>query len=224
MLTTLHAAHPGITQVWADAGSTRPLIAWAKQEVHLTLTITKRPRRWMRVAADTEPPPMPARMLILPRRWVIERTFAWVGRSRRLSKDYEGRADTEAGWILLAMVRLIVATRKTTLLKHPLAFWMAMRVIANRQHPESPQTRTTEACYYLSSLGSDAATTAQSPHAVTGRLRTKCSCCQPEGSQRTRVGSGLVMQTRTSSNCATLVRHKPDWTSVASESNASAPT
>ncbi len=109
MLTTLHAAHPGITQVWADAGSTGPLIAWAKQEVHLTLTITKRPRRWMRVAADTEPPPMPARMLILPRRWVIERTFAWVGRSRRLSKDYEGRADTEAGWILLAMVRLIVA-------------------------------------------------------------------------------------------------------------------
>lgn len=108
MLTALHAAYPGITQVWADAGYTGPLIAWAKQALNLTLTITKRPRRWVRVAADTEPPPMPTGMLILRRRWVIERTFAWLGRSRRLSKDYEGRADTEVGWILLAMVRLMV--------------------------------------------------------------------------------------------------------------------
>ncbi len=109
MLTAVHAAHPGITQVWADAAYTGPLIDWAKQELDLTLTITKRPRRWVRVAPEVGPPPMPTGMPIHPRRWVIERTFAWLGRSRRLSRDYEGLAETDVGWIYLAMVRLMIA-------------------------------------------------------------------------------------------------------------------
>ncbi|HEY9765437.1 MAG TPA: transposase, partial [Chroococcales cyanobacterium] len=40
---------------------------------------------------------------ILPRRWVIERTFAWDGRNRRLSKDYEGLPTTEEAFIYLGM-------------------------------------------------------------------------------------------------------------------------
>lgn len=39
----------------------------------------------------------------------MERTFAWVGRHRRLSKDYEGLRATGEAWIYLAMIRLIVA-------------------------------------------------------------------------------------------------------------------
>jgi transposase len=44
---------------------------------------------------------------LLPRRWVVERTFAWFGRCRRLSKDFEGTAATEAAWVLVAHIRLL---------------------------------------------------------------------------------------------------------------------
>lgn len=44
---------------------------------------------------------------LLPRRWVVERTFAWFGRCRRLSKDFEGSAATEAAWLLVAHLRLL---------------------------------------------------------------------------------------------------------------------
>jgi transposase len=44
---------------------------------------------------------------LLPRRWVVERTFAWFGRCRRLSKDFEGTAATEAAWLLVAHIRLL---------------------------------------------------------------------------------------------------------------------
>jgi transposase len=44
---------------------------------------------------------------LLPRRWVVERTFAWFGRCRRLAKDFEGSAATEAAWLLVALLRLL---------------------------------------------------------------------------------------------------------------------
>lgn len=44
---------------------------------------------------------------LLPRRWVVERTFAWFSRCRRLAKDFEGSAATEATWLLVAHLRLL---------------------------------------------------------------------------------------------------------------------
>jgi len=44
---------------------------------------------------------------LLPRRWVVERTFAWFGRCRRLSRDFEGSSATEAAWLLVAHLRLL---------------------------------------------------------------------------------------------------------------------
>lgn len=44
---------------------------------------------------------------LLPRRWVVERTFAWFGRCRRLAKDFEGSATTELAWLLVAHLRLL---------------------------------------------------------------------------------------------------------------------
>jgi len=45
---------------------------------------------------------------VLPRRWVVERTFGWFGRYRRLSKDYEFQTDTSENMILIAMIQLMV--------------------------------------------------------------------------------------------------------------------
>jgi putative transposase len=45
---------------------------------------------------------------LLPRRWVVERTFAWLGRCRRLAKDFEGSAASAAAWLLIAHTRLLV--------------------------------------------------------------------------------------------------------------------
>ncbi len=45
---------------------------------------------------------------LLPRRWVVERTFAWLLKQRRLSKDYEALPETSEAWIRLAMISLMV--------------------------------------------------------------------------------------------------------------------
>jgi len=45
---------------------------------------------------------------LLPRRWVVERTFVWFGRYRRLSKDYEYRPETSEAMLQLAMIHIIV--------------------------------------------------------------------------------------------------------------------
>ena len=46
--------------------------------------------------------------LLLPKRWVVERTFGWLGRYRRLSKDYEYLPQTSETMIYVAMIRLMV--------------------------------------------------------------------------------------------------------------------
>jgi putative transposase len=46
---------------------------------------------------------------VLPRRWVVERTFGWLGRYRRLNRDYERQAHTGEVMVYLAMIRLMLA-------------------------------------------------------------------------------------------------------------------
>ena len=48
------------------------------------------------------------RFVILPKRWIVERTFAWMGRNRRLSKDYENTARFATAYLRLAMIRLML--------------------------------------------------------------------------------------------------------------------
>jgi putative transposase len=50
---------------------------------------------------------------VIPKRWVVERTFAWLGRNRRLSKDYEFLPETSATWLFVAMTTLL--TRRLAL-------------------------------------------------------------------------------------------------------------
>ena len=75
--------------VFADGGYTGKLVDWAKQKTNLALSIVKRPRALPRF----EP---------LPRRWVVERTFAWLIKNRRLIRDLEQRTDVAETLILIA--------------------------------------------------------------------------------------------------------------------------
>jgi transposase len=66
---------------------------------------------WGRWPEGVEPPPMPA-FPILPHCWIVERTFAWLGRYRRLSKDYEG-VPASSGAMLDAAPLHALATEPT---------------------------------------------------------------------------------------------------------------
>lgn len=53
--------------------------------------------------------PAPQHRLGLPKRWIVERTLAWIGRNRRLSRDYERQTRIAAIFVKLAMIRIMLA-------------------------------------------------------------------------------------------------------------------
>ncbi len=80
--------------IWADAGyNARQVEAAVAKQPALRVEIVKRPDGMKG-------------FIVLPRRWVAERTFSWLGRNRRLAKDYENLAHTLAAFITLACIQL----------------------------------------------------------------------------------------------------------------------
>jgi putative transposase len=61
----------------------------------------------VRVPEGQEPPPWPG-FTVLPKRWVVERTFSWIDQNRRLSKDFEKLPSTSEAFVYVAMSRLMV--------------------------------------------------------------------------------------------------------------------
>ena len=114
VLTAMQTEFPTITHVWADMGYTGSLQDWMQATFGWKLTIVKRPTRPRGVWAfpeqviDWSAILPPKGFHPLPRRWVVERTFAWLGRNRRLSKDYERLTTTEEAWMYLAGIRLML--------------------------------------------------------------------------------------------------------------------
>lgn len=94
MLPALRKRFPTITKLWADGGYTGTLITWALAVLHLIVTVIKR-------GDDV------SGFVVLPRRWVVERSFAWLLRSRRLARDYERRPDSSEAMILWSMSQLM---------------------------------------------------------------------------------------------------------------------
>lgn len=80
--------------IWADGGYAGRLVEWVRDlrsRGRLRLEIVKR-------SDDAKG------FVVLPRRWVVERTFAWLGRCRRLSKDYEATTASSEAFVKLAMI------------------------------------------------------------------------------------------------------------------------
>jgi putative transposase len=97
---------PRLEHVWADMGYRGKVVEWIKERLNWTVEVVKQPRRWFRVPEGEEVPFVTA-FVVLPRRWVV-RTFAWVGRYRRMSKDYEYLTASSESFIYAAMIRLML--------------------------------------------------------------------------------------------------------------------
>ncbi len=103
----LRERYPRMRLVWSDRGYNGALTGWMKEKLGWALQIVKPPRRWVRVPEGEEPPPYPKGFIVLPRRWVAERTIAWICRNRRMSRDYEFLPETGEAFIHVAMTRLM---------------------------------------------------------------------------------------------------------------------
>jgi putative transposase len=110
VLAKITTMYPRLERIWADMGYQGSLVTWVHEKLGCVLDIVRRPTKQAWVHADAPPvqPAEPSGFTVLPRRWVVERTFAWIGRNRRLSKDYEALAATEEAWIQLAMSRVML--------------------------------------------------------------------------------------------------------------------
>jgi putative transposase len=87
--------HPRLEKVWADQAYTGDLGADLREKYKITLEIVKK-------LPDQEG------FVVLPRRWVVERSLAWLGRYRRLSKDYEHRVEYSESWVYIASISRMI--------------------------------------------------------------------------------------------------------------------
>jgi putative transposase len=94
VLWRLKGRFPRLQLIWADAGYGGTLAAWLRRMCHWTLEIVRR-RQGIQGFE------------VLPHRWVVERTLAWLGRYRRMSKDYEQLSQSSGSMVYLAMVNLM---------------------------------------------------------------------------------------------------------------------
>ena len=120
LLTGADTTFPRLERVWVDQGYTGAGRAWIERELGWTVTVVQHPPNprgeWVPLGTGADPRPCEWRRLppertgfrgVLPRRWVGERTFAWLGHQRRLSKDYERVCETSEAWIQVAAIRLM---------------------------------------------------------------------------------------------------------------------
>ena len=94
LLWNLRRAFPSVKLTWADGGYAGKLVGWAKTAFKLTLQIVKRPEDLLTFK-------------ILPRRWVVERTLAWITRHRRTVRGYErlpAHHETMIYWAMIAVM------------------------------------------------------------------------------------------------------------------------
>jgi putative transposase len=114
LLAPLRQIFPRLTHLWGDTHYGGSLIGWLKTHLGWTIEIVRRwkaPARGILVPIGEEPDwdrLFPSGFRALPRRWVIERSIAWISRIRRLARDVEGLPLCSEAFITLAMSRLLL--------------------------------------------------------------------------------------------------------------------
>lgn len=101
--------YPTLQRLWADGAYAGKCEAAVLAATNCELEIVRRsddaPREvWV---AQGEEPPAATGFKVVKWRWIIERTFGWFGRYRRLSKDYEQNPESSLAWIRLAVLALL---------------------------------------------------------------------------------------------------------------------
>lgn len=99
VLFRLRLMHPEITIVWADSAYAGQLVTWTKKYLNLTVKTVSRPKNAVG-------------FVVLPRRWVVERSIAWVMHARRHARDYERLIQHSESLITWAAITLM--TRRIT--------------------------------------------------------------------------------------------------------------
>jgi putative transposase len=109
---------PRLKHVWLDAAYRSGAKSWIETTLGWTVEVVKpagRPRGIIcevierTLGAEEFERRYPKGFKVLPRRWVVERTFAWLGRYRRLSKDYEYLSSTSQTCVYVTMPKLMLA-------------------------------------------------------------------------------------------------------------------
>ena len=98
LLAILRHQFSRLRHIWADGAYTGPLIDWVRAlrpQRPIRLEITKRSDR-------------AKGFVVIPKRWIVERTLGWFNRYRRLSKDYEYLTQTSETMIRVAMIHLMI--------------------------------------------------------------------------------------------------------------------
>ena len=95
VLRNLRRRFPRLRLIWADGGYAGTLVEWVAKSGRWAMEIVRRPSDQKGFA-------------VLPRRWVVERTFGWLGKYRRLSKDYETLPQSSEAMIYIAMINLMI--------------------------------------------------------------------------------------------------------------------
>jgi transposase len=96
VIEAIHQLFPWLRHLFADSVYNRANLHTALTKFgHWTIEIVKR-------AADT------GGFQLLPRRWVVERSFAWLNRNRRLAKDFEASIASARAWVYIASVQLLI--------------------------------------------------------------------------------------------------------------------
>jgi transposase len=113
-----------LKHLWLDAGYEGRGKRWAEEVLGLSIEIVRRPPKpipeevartwaqeeWVKEGKEVDwQKLMPPRgLMVLPGRWVVERTFSWLCQNRRMSKDYERLCATGEAFVYVAMTRLMV--------------------------------------------------------------------------------------------------------------------
>ena len=101
VLAKLRGAFPRLRLIWADGGYAGQLVGWVAAFGGWVLEIVKR-------STDAQG------FEVQPHRWIVERTFGWLSKYRRLAKDYEETTQSSEAWIRLAMIHLMTRRLQTS--------------------------------------------------------------------------------------------------------------